>query len=131
MTQEKKEREKTENTETYSVSREEKELVELFKSVKGWASDKDLLHRENVDYQILKVNEEIGELNGALARKDAEGIIDGIGDGFVTLIILSHQIGISPKKALLYAWNEIKDRTGETKNGVFVKDEEKQGEDKQ
>ena len=120
----KKQKETEKERKSYSVSREEKELVELFKSVKGWASDKDLLHKENVDYQILKVNEEIGELNGALARKDAEGIIDGIGDGFVTLIILSHQLGIDPREALLYAWNEIKDRTGKTENGVFVKDKE-------
>lgn len=125
MTQKRKqEREKEENKEAYTVTRDEKELVELFRKVKEWADEKDLLHKENVDYQILKVNEEIGELNGSLARKDPSGIIDGIGDGFVTLIILSHQLGIKPGDALLYAWNEIKDRTGETKNGVFVKDEE-------
>jgi len=53
---------------------------------------------------MLKVNEEVGELTGALLKNDKAGIIDGIGDSFVTLII------------------EIKNRTGKTKNGVFIKD---------
>ena len=47
--------------------------------------------------------------------------LDGIGDSFVTLIILAKQLGLEPAECLEAAWNEIKNRTGKTVNGVFVK----------
>jgi NTP pyrophosphatase (non-canonical NTP hydrolase) len=93
----------------------------LIKNVLNWASDKDILKKENAHKQMLKVLEEIGETAGALLKgKDAE-IKDGIGDSFVTLIILSSQLGLDPSECLQAAWDEIKDRTGKTVDGVFVK----------
>ena len=65
--------------------------------------------------------EEIGETAAAIARGQRNEMIDGIGDSFVTLIILAYQNGIDPTDALRRAWNEIKDRKGKTENGVFVK----------
>jgi NTP pyrophosphatase (non-canonical NTP hydrolase) len=93
----------------------------LIENVVGWAADKDILKKENAPKQMLKVLEEVGETAGALLKsKDAE-IKDGIGDAFVTLIILAKQLGLTPNECLEAAWNEIKDRTGKTVNGVFVK----------
>jgi NTP pyrophosphatase (non-canonical NTP hydrolase) len=93
----------------------------LIENVSQWASDKDILKKENAPKQLLKVLEEVGETAGALLKsKDAE-IKDGIGDSFVTLIILAKQLGLEPADCLEAAWNEIKDRTGKTINGVFVK----------
>lgn len=48
----------------------------------------------------------------------------GVGKGNETLIILAHQTGWSLKECLQAAWGEIKDRTGEMRNGVFVKSED-------
>lgn len=96
----------------------------LFEAVHSWARDRDLIREENKRDQMLKVHEEIGELNAALTREDMEAVVDGIGDGFVTLIILSHQVGYSPEYCLLKAYQEIKDREGETKNGLFIKKED-------
>ena len=53
---------------------------------------------------------------------DREELIDGIGDVFVTLIILAAQNGLKPEDCLQSAWDEIKNRTGKTVNGVFIKD---------
>ena len=93
----------------------------LIENVSQWAEDKDILKKENAPKQLLKVLEEVGETAGALLKsKDAE-IKDGIGDSFVTLIILAKQLGLEPADCLESAWNEIKDRTGKTVNGVFVK----------
>ena len=97
---------------------------ELIQNVKGWAEDKDILKAENAPKQLMKVMEELGETAGAIAKnKKTDEIQDGIGDTFVTLIILSYQMGLEPSTCLEAAWNEIKDRKGKTENGVFIKEE--------
>lgn len=100
-----------------------KQFDELILQVGNWAYDKGLLKRENAHKQIIKVMEEVGETAGALLKNNESELKDGIGDSFVTLIILAEQLGYTPQECLEAAWNEIKNRTGETKNGVFVKDE--------
>ena len=99
-----------------------KNFDELITNVIGWADDKNILKSENAPKQMLKVMEEVGETAGALAKNNKDELVDGIGDSFVTLIILSMQLGYHPSECLETAWNEIKDRKGETKNGVFIKE---------
>jgi NTP pyrophosphatase (non-canonical NTP hydrolase) len=94
----------------------------LINNVVGWAEDKNILKPENAPKQMLKVMEEVGETAGALAKNKQAELKDGIGDAFVTLIILAKQVGMEPADCLETAWNEIKNRTGKTVNGVFVKD---------
>ncbi|MDA7710431.1 MazG-like family protein [Flavobacteriaceae bacterium] len=94
---------------------------ELIENVTQWADDKNILKPENSTKQMLKVMEEVGETAGALAKDDRVELKDGIGDSFVTLIILAQQCGFTPSECLEAAWDEIKDRTGKTINGVFVK----------
>lgn len=93
----------------------------LIENVIGWAKDKDILKIENAPKQLLKVLEEIGETSGALLKSKKDEVKDGIGDSFVTLIILAKQLGLDPAECLEAAWNEIKDRKGNTVEGVFVK----------
>ena len=95
----------------------------LSENVLAWANDKDILKEENAPKQMLKVLEEVGETAGALLKGNESEIKDGLGDSFVTLIILSKQLGLTPTECLEAAWNEIKDRTGKTVDGVFVKSE--------
>jgi NTP pyrophosphatase (non-canonical NTP hydrolase) len=96
---------------------------ELSDNVLVWAQEKGILVKDNAPKQMLKVLEEVGETAGALLKGNETEIKDGIGDSFVTLIILSKQLGLSPTECLEAAWNEIKDRTGKTVDGVFVKNE--------
>tara|TARA_R110000796_G_scaffold169388_2_gene286245 strand:- start:1341 stop:1649 length:309 start_codon:yes stop_codon:yes gene_type:complete len=97
---------------------------ELIQNVKEWAEDKDILKSENAPKQLMKVMEELGETAGAIAKNKATAeIMDGIGDTFVTLIILSYQMGLNPTECLEVAYAEIKNRKGNTVNGVFIKDE--------
>jgi NTP pyrophosphatase (non-canonical NTP hydrolase) len=93
----------------------------LIENVTQWASDRDILKKENAPKQLLKVLEEVGETAGALLKSNDAEIKDGIGDSFVTLIILAKQLGLDPADCLEAAWNEIKDRRGKTIDGVFVK----------
>jgi NTP pyrophosphatase (non-canonical NTP hydrolase) len=99
------------------------EFDTLMNYVISWAEAKDLIKKENATKQMLKVIEEVGETAGALAKGKEDAIKDGIGDSFVTLIILAKQLGYEPNECLSKAWYEIRNRTGKTVNGVFVKDE--------
>lgn len=93
----------------------------LIDNVINWANDRSILKEENASKQMLKVMEEVGETAGALAKNKTDELKDGIGDSFVTLIILAAQKGFTPAECLEAAWNEIKDRQGKTVNGVFIK----------
>jgi|TARA_B100000900_G_C20565220_1_gene710749 NTP pyrophosphatase (non-canonical NTP hydrolase) len=98
-------------------------MNELINNVKTWASEKDLLKKENVHAQMLKVLEEVGETAGAILKKKDQEILDGLGDSFVTLIILCYQLNLEPKDCLQKAWDEIKNRKGKTVNGTFIREE--------
>ena len=65
---------------------------------------------------------EVGELCDAIIKDDKNGQIDGIGDVLVTLIILANQLGYDVEDCLEVAYNEIKNRKGETINGTFIKE---------
>lgn len=95
---------------------------ELRDNVIQWAKDKNLLKPENQFKQFAKTVEELGELGRGMLKNDPELIYDSIGDTLVTLIILSEQLGLNPVECLELAWNEIKDRTGKTVEGTFLKD---------
>jgi NTP pyrophosphatase (non-canonical NTP hydrolase) len=100
-------------------------LLDLTKNVENvvkWASDKSLLKKENSLAQMAKVTEEVGEIASALLKNDEAKLIDGIGDATVTLIILAEQNGLNLGQCLEAAWLEIKDRTGKTVDGTFIKD---------
>lgn len=97
-------------------------MTELVRLVEQWAVDKGINKPENATKQMLKVMEEVGETAGALAKNNTEELKDGIGDSFVTLIIFAQQCGFSAEECLQAAYDVIKNRTGKTVNGVFIKD---------
>ena len=98
-----------------------RELLE--NNVIEWAKEKNILKKENQFKQALKTGEEFGELCSALLKGDENKILDSIGDVEVCLTILKEQLGYEQDVPLALAWNEIKDRTGQEVDGVFVKDE--------
>jgi len=96
----------------------------LIENVIQWADEKDILKNENAPKQIMKVIEELGETCEAINKQRASDMVmDGLGDTFVTLIILTKQLGYEPAECLERAWNEIKDRKGKTEGGVFIREE--------
>jgi len=108
---------------------------ELKMLVCQWAEEKGITEKATPLTQWDKMMEEVIETRDALV-KDAllkengyrfpevdKEVTDGIGDIFVTLIILSLLAKRDPVECLEYAWNQIKDRTGEMVNGQFVKDQ--------
>lgn len=87
-----------------------------------WAIEKCLQKPENKHAQMCKVMEELGELSGAMLKGNEEGIIDGIGDVFVTLVILCLQLRVNMTECIKSAYIEIADRKGKMVDGSFVKD---------
>ena len=65
---------------------------------------------ELIKYCATKISATINEIE------------DGIGDSIVTLSIFAKQNFTSALKCLNLAWDEIKDRTGKTVDGEFIKD---------
>lgn len=86
-----------------------------------WADKKNLLKEENHLKQYAKLQEESNELLIALLNKDPYETIDAIGDCVVVLTILANQLGFDVDECFKLAYEEIKDRTGKTINGVFYK----------
>jgi len=89
-----------------------------------WAKDRGLLDQDNNQplRQLLKATEELGELCKAELESDKNGIIDGIGDVIVCLIIYAEQKNLSANGCLELAYEEIKNRKGKTVNGTFIKE---------
>lgn len=94
----------------------------LIKLVYDWFDEKDL---HDPVMQMVKVQEEVGELAHEVARSNFKSleIIDAIGDSFVTLIGMCHHLHIDPTFALYSAYDEIRDRKGKIINNSFVKEE--------
>lgn len=92
-------------------------------SVIQWAEARKILPNATSQTQLLKTMSELGELADALIKGDRAGIIDGLGDVLVTLIIVAAKEDLDITSCLESAYREIKDRTGTMMpNGVFVKD---------
>lgn len=89
-----------------------------------WAEARKILPNATSQTQLLKTVSELGELADALIKGDREGIIDGLGDVLVTLIIVADKEGLDLTSCLKSAYDTIKDRRGTMlPNGVFVKEE--------
>jgi phosphoribosyl-ATP pyrophosphohydrolase len=100
-------------------------MEELINKVIEWGEPKGLTENRPMLKswpQYEKVQEEAQEIARSLVNNDRDGLIDGLGDTMVTLILLAKQNGLDIQECLEYAYNEIKGRTGKIVNGKFVKD---------
>jgi NTP pyrophosphatase (non-canonical NTP hydrolase) len=97
-------------------------MKNIKQKVLEWANERDLLHNENALKQYSKLQEESNELLIGILNKDPYEIIDALGDIQIVLIILANQLGFDIDECLKSAYEEIKNRTGQTINGNFIKD---------
>ena len=97
---------------------------DLEQKVIKWGKDKNLIDPVK---QTLKTVSEVGELADAMCKwspkeSASDDVIDAIGDVEVCLTILKHQLGLHQDMPLKWAYEIIKERTGKTVNGTFIKD---------
>ena len=90
-----------------------------------WADDKGILKNGTKLGQAEKTIEEAKEIRDSIRDLNypEAGIIDGIGDTLVTLIIQAEMNNLDILDCLETAYTEIAGRQGKMINGQFVKDE--------
>lgn len=96
----------------------------LHDAVVRWGYVRNIISTKNTHKQFMKVTEELGELAEGINKDNQGQIKDSLGDILVTLIILSKDLDVDLLDCLRGAYDVIKDRTGKTVNGVFVKEED-------
>jgi NTP pyrophosphatase (non-canonical NTP hydrolase) len=92
------------------------------KEILEWAKPKGLLNPDFAPKQFIKLVEEVGELANAILKNNKAEQIDALGDIQIVLNILAEQLGFDLDECLKSAYEEIKNRTGKTINGTFIKD---------
>lgn len=96
-------------------------MDEITENIKEWAFQRGL-DEADPNKQMLKLGEEFGELCQGMAKGNGQQVMDSIGDMYVVLVILSEQLDLDIQDCVAMAYDEIKDRKGKMKNGVFVKE---------
>ena len=105
----------------YYEQEEDSTLDNLEDLISIWAVDRNL-HTADSSKQAVKLGEEYGELCEGLSKGKPELIKDALGDMFVVMVILAMQEDLDFTECVEMAYNEIKDRKGELKNGIYVKE---------
>lgn len=80
-------------------------MLQIESDVIQWASDRGIFQHATPQSQLLKTFDELGELCRAAMKHDVDGMIDGIGDVIVTLIIQCHMHGVSGTPSFLLEQN--------------------------
>ena len=99
-----------------------KKPLKMFNNIRDWAEQRGLYDKGDVKTQLIKLQEEMGELAKATLENDKPEIIDAVGDMVVVLTNLAHLNGVHIETCIAEAYNVISKRTGKMVNGTFVKD---------
>jgi NTP pyrophosphatase (non-canonical NTP hydrolase) len=92
--------------------------------VLDWAENKGIIDNSTPLKQLEKTQEELDETKQALRNNENQDeVADGIGDMLVTIIILAELANLDAVECLRLAYGEIKERKGEMRDGLFVKEE--------
>ena len=89
--------------------------------VEQWFIDRNL-HSLNGAGQLVKLTEEVRELEDAYITDDRAEEIDAVGDIMVVLIGYCMQRNLSLQMCLESAYEEIKDRKGKVVDDIFIKE---------
>ena len=99
-----------------------KKPLKMFENIRQWANDRGIYDKGDTKTQLIKLQEEMGELAKATLEKDQKEVIDAIGDMVVVLTNLAHLNNVNIETCIATAYNVISKRTGKMINGTFVKD---------
>lgn len=92
--------------------------------IRKWGESKDIIKYDNRFIQLAKLLEEAGELANAIIKGKEEDAIDALGDCRIVLNLLAEQLGYDIDYCEQKAFDVIKNRTGKTINGSFIKSED-------
>ena len=93
----------------------------IMSKVEQWFIDRNLQSLNGAG-QLVKLTEEVRELEDAFITDDRAEEIDAVGDIMVVLIGYCMQRNLSLQMCLESAYEEIKDRKGKVVDGIFIKE---------
>lgn len=96
-------------------------LTDLVGRIRLWSLNRGL-EKADSSKQLIKLQEEVGELAQAHLKGYPDKQRDSIGDIMVVLTIYCQQEGINLRSCLQDAYDVIKYRKGEMVDGVFIKE---------
>lgn len=105
---------------TYNKIPENAGTKTLIESITKWHHERNLIEGSTDKDQFCKLIQEAGELSDSICK--GKSVADDIGDMIVVLINIAERNGLSICECLAHAWLDIKDRKGEMRDGVFVKE---------
>lgn len=98
-------------------------FADLELSVIRWGEARRIIPNSTPQAQLMKAFSEMGELADATMKNDHDGIVDGIGDVTVCLLMYCALKDINFTDCLEQAYSEIKHRRGMMlPSGVFQKE---------
>ena len=117
----------SQSNQTREFRLENGDLITLTEKVKQWHYDRNLIHGATDKDQYMKLIQEAGELSDNICK--GNDIRDDIGDMMVVLINIAERNGVTLTACLDQAWEDIKDRKGTMRDGVFIKEEDNVAEE--
>jgi NTP pyrophosphatase (non-canonical NTP hydrolase) len=99
-------------------------LKNEFNPVRNWAEDRGIYAKGDVKTQYIKFQEECGELAKAIINNDDDEFIDAIGDCVIALTSVAKFKGLNIEDCINSAYAIIEKRTGQMKNGSFIKNQD-------
>ena len=100
-----------------------KKPLKMFENIRSWAEERGIYTKGDSKTQLIKLQEEMGELAKATLENDKPEVIDAIGDMVVVLTNLALLNGVHIETCIAEAYSVISKRKGKMINGTFVKDE--------
>lgn len=98
---------------------------QLEADVVAWAEGKGIIAANDAPAQLNKMVEEVVELDVEVCEGGSKSEIKmELGDVLVTCVIQAKLQGLTLHECLDAAYGKISKRTGQMKNGAFVKDEQ-------
>ena len=101
-------------------------FLELFDNIYQWGLKRGITVENGATgiSQLKKLREEFDELEEGLVTGEVPKIADSIGDLIVVLQQIARLEGIPLQRCVEAAWEDIKDRKGQMRHGVFVKQDD-------
>lgn len=93
------------------------------KAIISWANDRNIIQGSTPKFQLIKLDEELGEVIEAVDEDNLQHIIEEIGDMIVVLTIMCEMYKITIPQCAEVAYKKIKNRKGKMIDGIFVKEE--------
>ena len=97
-------------------------MKKLITKVIKWHEDRNLIEGSTDKDQVLKLQQELGELSDSVCKQ--KDVRDDLGDMMVIMLNIMKRNDITMEECLETAYNDIKDRKGKMVDGVFIKEKD-------